>query len=154
MNITIRKAHANDVKALHALMMKGSEQGLLLPRSLYQIQICLRDFFVADRGGDDPVVGCSALAMMGDTMAEVRSLFVSEEMRGQGLGSKLVQACLEEAATFGMTEVFTLTYQTALFGRMGFKELPKESLPHKIWTVCINCPKFPNCDEVAMIRPV
>ena len=154
MTSTLRKAHTGDVKAIHALLMQGAAKGLLLPRSLNQIYTCLRDFHVVDRGGDDPIVGCSALATTWESMAEVRSLFVTEELRGQKLGRKLVEACLDEALTFGVTKVFTLTYQTEFFSRLGFTELPKESLPQKIWTDCIHCPKFPNCDEIAMIRDI
>ena len=153
MSVTLRKAHTGDVKPIHALLMQGADKGLLLPRSLNQIYTCLRDFYVAEQG-DGAIVGCSALAITWESMAEVRSLFVTEALRGQKLGRKLVEACLGEALTFGVTKVFTLTYQTEFFSRLGFTELPKESLPQKIWTDCIHCPKFPNCDEIAMIRDI
>ncbi|MDR3074231.1 MAG: N-acetyltransferase [Deltaproteobacteria bacterium] len=152
--LVLRKAHGNDVSQMCALLMDGAAKGLLLPRSQAQLFAALRDFFVVEDPEAGTIVGCSALAIIWEGMAEVRSLYVLEDYRREGLGRKLVQACLEDAVLFGMTRVFTLTYQTSFFAGLGFAEVPKESLPQKIWTDCIHCPKFPNCDEVAMIRSV
>ena len=150
----LRKALMRDVPGIHALLMEGAAQQALLPRSLNRIYTCLRDFFVLDTGKDTPVIACCALALIWENMAEVRSLFVTEEYRRQGLGLRLVDACLEDAVGVEVTRVFTLTYQTKFFTKLGFTEVAKESLPQKIWTDCIHCPKFPNCDETAMIRQV
>lgn len=147
-----RKAHGKDVPHIEALLAEGAEKGLLLPRSRAQLYAVLRDFFVLDDPETGKVVGCGALAVIWENMAEVRSLYVAETHRRRGLGHILVKACLDEAASFGITRVFTLTYQTEFFAKAGFVETPKEMLPQKIWTDCIHCPKFPNCDEVAMIR--
>ena len=154
MAVLLRKAHSKDVEAMHALLMAGANKGLLLPRSRVQLYTALREFFVMEDEESGAVAGCCALAIVWEGMAEVRSLFVAEEYRRRGLGHILVKACIEEAAAFGITHIFTLTYQTEFFGALGFAEVPKESLPQKIWTDCIHCPKFPNCDEVAMIRDV
>ncbi len=151
-DIQLRKARMADVQGIHALVMEGTAQGLLLPRSLNQIYTKLRDFWVLDHGEGTPVIGCCALAIAWDNMAEVRSLLVAGNARRRGYGSLLVEACLGEARDFGINRVFSLTYQVAFFASLGFKEIPKENLPQKIWTDCIDCPKFPNCDEVAMIR--
>jgi amino-acid N-acetyltransferase len=154
MTIALRRAHTGDVTGIHALLVRGSTAGLLLPRSLHQIFTDLRDFFVLDQGGKNPVVGCCALAITWESMAEVRSLFVAEEMRGLQMGRRLVEACLEDAVLFHISRVFTLTYKTDFFSRLGFEEISKETLPQKIWTDCIHCPKFPNCDETAMSRTI
>jgi len=150
----LRKALMRDVQNIHALLMESARQGLLLPRSLNQIYTCLRDFFVLDAGEGAPLVGCCALALMWENMAEVRSLMVTEAYRRQGLAVRLLNACLEDAAGLGVTNVFALTYQVKFFANAGFMEVAKESLPQKIWTDCIHCPKFPNCDETAMVRPI
>lgn len=139
---------------MHALIMAGAEKGLLLPRTRAQLFTAMRDFFVLADSETGEIAGCCALAIIWEDLAEVRSLYVSDAYRRQGLGHKLVQACMEDAVALGITRVFTLTYQTAFFKNAGFTEVPKESLPQKIWTDCIHCPKFPNCDEVALIRSV
>lgn len=151
-NLTLRKAHSKDIAAMHAMIVAGAEKGLLLPRSRAQLFIAMRDFYVLADDATGEIAGCCALALIWENLAEVRSLYVSDNYRRQGLGHKLVAACIEEAASLGFSQVFTLTYQTDFFRGAGFAEVPKESLPQKIWTDCIHCPKFPNCDEIAMIR--
>ncbi|GFM34146.1 N-acetyltransferase [Desulfovibrio subterraneus] len=146
----IRKARMQDVKAIHKLLMECSGQGLLLPRPLNQLYGHLREFFVVDPDDGSPIVGCCGLAIAWDNLAEVRSLAVDERMRGAGFGRKLVDACLSEAVTLGIYKVFTLTYQDNFFRKMGFVEVTKDTLPQKVWADCINCPKFPECDEIAM----
>lgn len=154
MNMQPRKAHGKDVAQIEALLLDGANKGLLLPRSRSQLFTVLRDFFVLEDPASHKVIGCCALAIIWENMAEVRSLFVAEEYRGQGLGQVLVNACLEEAKALDISRVFTLTYQVKFFAAAGFTEVEKETLPQKIWTDCIHCPKFPNCDEVAMIKDV
>ncbi|CAK7010223.1 MAG: Amino-acid acetyltransferase [Desulfovibrio sp.] len=154
MSLLLRKALGRDVTQIHDLLMAGADKGLLLPRSRGQLFTALRDFFVLEDEEKGVIAGCSALACIWEGMAEVRSLYVHADYRRQGLGARLVTACIEDAVALGFPQVFTLTYQTAFFATLGFNEVPKETLPQKIWTDCIHCPKFPNCDEVAMIRSV
>lgn len=154
MSLVLRKAHGRDISAMHALIMAGAEKGLMLPRTRGSIYTALRDFYVFADEENGTIAGCCALAIIWEELAEIRSLYVAEDYRRQGLGHKLVEACLKEAAAIGIAQVFTLTYQVKFFIEAGFTELPKENLPQKIWTDCINCPKFPNCDEVALIRSV
>lgn len=154
MALELRKPHSRDIPSMHALIVAGAEKGLLLPRTRAQLFTAMRDFFVLADSATGEIAGCCALAVIWEDLAEVRSLYVSDDYRRQGLGHKLVYACMEDAASLGITRVFTLTYQTAFFERAGFTEVPKETLPQKIWTDCIHCPKFPNCDEVALIRSV
>jgi amino-acid N-acetyltransferase len=149
----IRKARVQDVKAIHKLLMTCAGGGLLLPRSYNQLYSHLRDFYVlapVERGHGD-IMGCCALSISWEDLAEVRSLAVDESMQGRGWGRKLVEACLSEAVTLGLFRVFTLTYQVRFFQHLGFAEVNKEVLPQKVWADCLNCPKFPECDEIAML---
>ena len=146
----IRKARMQDVKAIHKLLMSCSNDGLLLPRPLNQLYSHLREFYVVDPDDGTDVVGCCSLAIMWEDLAEVRSLAVAESARKGGLGSKLVEACLSESVTLGIYKVFTLTYQVNFFQKLGFEVVQKDVLPQKVWADCINCPKFPECDETAM----
>ncbi|HOO91233.1 MAG TPA: GNAT family N-acetyltransferase, partial [Syntrophales bacterium] len=101
---------------------------------------------------DDVVVGVCAMHIFWENLAEVRSLYVEEEYRRSGVGRKLVEACISDAITLDLLRIFALTYQTEFFKSIGFEVADKAELPEKIWTDCINCPKYPDfCDEVAMI---
>ena len=95
-----------------------------------------------------------AAAVIWEDLAEIRSLFVREELRGKGYGRVLVEGCLEDARALGIRRLFTLTYKTEFFSKMGFVEVGKDVLPQKIWADCIHCPKFPDCDEIAMQRDI
>lgn len=148
-DLIMRKALVADVKPIHALLMSQAKDGLLLPRPLGDLYRHLREFYVLDRGGE--VMGCCALAIAWDNIAEVRSLVVADALRKQGWGARLVEVCLSEAVALGLSQVFTLTYQDVFFSKLGFKEVAKEVLPNKIWADCIHCPKFPDCDEIAML---
>ena len=148
----IRKAVIRDIKPIHVMLGYWADRGLLLPRSLSELYDHLRDFFVLeDQAQGQPIVGASALGVCWEDLAEIRSLAVAEEHQGKGLGSKLVAACLEEARAIGLKKVFTLSYVPGFFSRLGFKEVEKSILPHKIWADCLKCPKFPDCDETAMM---
>ena len=144
----VRKATLKDVRTLQALIRRWADRDMLLPRSLSDICDNLRDFFVAE--ADGRLVGCGALHITWLDLAEIRSVAVTEEHLRRGVGGAIVSACLEEARGFAVPRVFVLTYLPEFFARFGFREVPKESFPHKIWTVCINCPHYPDCDEVAM----
>jgi amino-acid N-acetyltransferase len=149
---TLRKARIQDVKAVHRLLVDCKEdEGMVLPRSFTQLYSHLRDFFVAVNDEDGQVEGCCALSICWENLAEVRSLVVSREARGQGLGKMLVEACLSEAVALGIYRVFALTDRPLFFARLGFSEVGKDTLPQKVWADCLNCHKFPDCDEVAMV---
>ena len=149
----LRKARITDVKGVHKLLMNTSaDDGLVLPRSYNQLYSHLRDFFViVDDADDEVVLACCALSICWDNLAEVRSLVVAREQRGLGLGRRLVEACVSDALTLGIYRVFALTNTQAFFQKMGFTEVSKDSLPQKVWSDCLNCPRFPDCDEVAML---
>jgi amino-acid N-acetyltransferase len=144
----VRPARMGDIKPIHSLLQQFASKGLLLGRSISSLYDQLRDFVVYDEGG---VRGACALHICWDNLAEIRSLAVAEEMHGKGVGRRLVMACLAEAADLEITQVFTLTYQGGFFRKLHFAPIEKSELPHKIWSDCIQCPKFPDCDEEALI---
>jgi len=136
-----------DVKKIHALLDEHGE-GAVIPRSLAELYEHLRDFYVYTEG--DEVIGVAALHIAWDNLAEVRSLAVSTDQRGKDIGTVLIKACLNESRGLGINTVFVLTYVPKYFERLGFQEVDKAALPHKIWSDCIKCSKFPDCDETAM----
>ena len=120
----------------------------MLARPLSEIYENIRDFVVVRTG--KRIVGCAALHVMWSDLAEIKSVAVDEKMQRQGIGTKLVIACLNDAQELGINTVFCLTYKPKFFDNLGLKEVEKMSLPQKIWTECYRCSKFPNCDETAM----
>ncbi len=146
----IRKARLNDVKEIQRLIKQYSVRGDILPRSLVELYDQLRDFFVYIR--NRKIVGICALHICWEDLGEIRSLAVQEEVRNMGIGVALVKACLKEAKSLGIKRVFALTYRPNFFERLAFKVVDKSILPHKIWTDCLKCVKFPDCDEVAMLK--
>ena len=143
----IRHARIPDVKAIHKLLLGYANEGQLLGRSLADIYDALRDFYVYEENGE--ILGVCALAICWEDLAEVRSLAVMAGQSGRGIGRELVETCLKEARELGLKRVFALTYQPEFFGKLGFSDIEKSELPHKIWTACLNCVKFPDCDELA-----
>lgn len=148
-DVLVRKAIIADVPEMTAIINGYAAQGIMLPRSQHQVYQAIRDFAVAV-DGDGQVVGCGALHIVWADLCEVRSLAVREEWRGRGVGRRIVERLLGEARELGVPRVFALTYQEGFFGGLGFEVVPHETLPHKIWGDCLNCPKYPNCDEIAM----
>ena len=148
----LRKAKIQDVKSIHAILNKYADRALLLPRSLSELYDHLRDFYVIESSEvKGNLLGVCTLSISWEDLGEIRSLAVVEESQKRGLGSKLVEACLSEVVELGLRKVFVLTLIKDFFTSFGFKEAEKSLLPHKIWADCIKCPKFPDCDEIAMI---
>ena len=145
----IRKARMADVKAIQRLVAEYARKGDMLPRSLSDIYENLRDYFVCEDGG--VVIGSAAIHIMWEDLAEVRSLAVQEGSMRRGVGTQLVEACISEAIVLGIARVFALTYKPEFFERLGFHRVDKAELPHKIWTDCLKCAKFPDCDEIALV---
>lgn len=145
----VDKAKISDVSQMHQLINSFADKGEMLPRALSEIYENIRDFFVLRE--NDQVVGCVALHVAWSDLAEIKSLTVIEEKQVQGLGSLLIQACLDEARELGIPTIFCLTYKPAFFEKHGFRQVDKLELPRKVWGECFRCPKFPNCDEVALI---
>lgn len=145
----LRKAQIRDVKEIQKLLSHYANRGIMLSRSLSELYEAIRDFYVFEESGK--LLGTCALHIMWEDLAEIRSVAVAEEVGRQGIGTRLVQACLDEAGALGLKRVFCLTYKPDFFARFGFRIVDKSELPHKVWRDCINCVKFPDCDEIAMI---
>ena len=148
----IRKAKLKDVKAIQTLINQYAESGQMLPRTLNELYDHLRDFHVSEENGS--IIGVCALHVSWDGLAEIRSLAVRPDRVKRGVGSELVHACLSEAGELQVERVFVLTYQDSFFIKLGFSVTDKKELPHKIWTDCLHCVKFPDCDETALITKV
>lgn len=149
MNLSVRKARMNDIRAIHSLLLTSAADGLLLPRSLTELYGHLRDFYVVEH--EENVIGCGALSIIWENMAEVRSLAVEPSLRRKGCGRLLVNECIEETRALGIHRLFALTYQVPFFEALGFSVVEKDVLPQKVWMDCIHCPKFPDCDETAVL---
>ena len=152
----IRNARMGDIKEIYNLLQYFADKDLLLGRSLSSLYDQLKDFSVyVEKDEDDQdqekLVGVCAFHICWDNLAEIRSLAVAEDYQGKGVGQQLVDKALTEADSYGITKVFTLTYQPEFFRKLDFKDIDKAELPHKVWSDCINCSKFPDCNEEALI---
>lgn len=145
----VRKAVLNDVQSIYDIVEAFAKKGVMLHRPAADICDSLRDFFVYEDNG--VILGTCALHICSGDMGEIRSLAVRESHTRKGIGTKLINACLDEARSLGLKKVFALTYKTVFFHKLNFRVINKEILPHKIWGDCIKCVKFPNCDENAVI---
>jgi amino-acid N-acetyltransferase len=145
----LRKAQISDVKEIQKLLMTFASRGDMLSRSLSELYESVRDFYVIEEDGI--LLGTAALHIVWDDLAEVRSVAVLEDSGRKGIGSRLVQACISEAREIGLKRLFCLTYKVEFFAKHGFYLVDKADLPQKVWGDCIKCPKFPDCDENAMM---
>jgi len=143
------KARVSDVSQMQQLINSFADKGEMLARSLSEIYENIRDYFVVRQG--ERVIACVALHVSWSDLAEIKSLAVAEDCQQQGIGDQIVEACLKEAEELGIPTIFCLTYKPAFFEKCGFSQVEKAELPQKVWGECYRCPKFPNCDEVALI---
>jgi len=146
----VDRARVGDANSMHRLISHFADKGEMLPRALSEIYEDIRDYFVVRKRGR--VIACAALHVTWVDLAEIRSLAVDEQEQNQRIGSSLTQACLEDARELGIPRVFCLVRKPAFFEKHGFQLIDKTELPHKVWAECYRCPKFPDCDEVALIR--
>ena len=147
----IRSATIHDVPRIQEIINSHAELGRMLFKSLAQLFEDLRDFAVYE-DEDGRVVGCCALTIIWADLAEVRSLAVDESQRGKGIGRRLVEWTVSEAKRLGIRKIMSLTYEQRFFEKLEFEVVPKESLPLKVWSDCVRCPKRDGCDEIAMVR--
>jgi amino-acid N-acetyltransferase len=147
----VKKAVAADIEGVHKILNFFAQKGLLLPRPLSELYEHLRQYYVLKTGPAGTVQGVCGLGICWKDLAEIQSLAISEPHQGKGFGRQLVAACLEEARLLELNRVFTLTYVPGFFEQFGFTEIDKSCLPHKIWADCLKCPKFPDCDETALM---
>ncbi len=148
MNLT-QKAGIPDIAQIHQLINSYAEKGEMLARPLSELYETTRDLLVVREG--DRVIGCAALHINWSDLAEIRSVAVDKERHGRGVATDLVKACIEEARRMGIPTVFCLTYRPTFFEKLGFSKVDRMELPRKVWTDCYRCPKFPDCDEVALV---
>jgi len=148
----IRPATIHDVPRIQEIINSHAELGRMLFKSLAQLFEALRDFAVYQDPHTGEVAGCCALTIIWADLAEVRSLAVDEAQRGRGIGRKLVEWSVEEARRLGIRKIMSLTYEQRFFEKLSFELVPKESLPLKVWSDCVRCPKRDGCDEIAMVR--
>ena len=139
----IRKARIGDIKQIQDLINSFAKKDLMLPRSLNELYENLRDFWVYEKNNE--IVGCCALHISWENLAEIKALAVQKNYQHRGIGRDLVLACIGEAKALNAKKVFCLTYEDGFFKRLGFKKISHGALPHKIWAECINCPKYPKC---------
>ncbi len=145
----IRPARITDVPQIQHLINSHAELGKMLFKSYAQLYEDLRDFVVFE--SENQVIGCAAVGIIWADMAEVRSLAVHSDKIGQGIGRKLVEACIADARRVGIRKLMSLTYEQQFFAKLGFVVVEKETLPLKVWSDCVRCPKNLNCDEIAMV---
>lgn len=146
----IRKAKIKDIKQIQALINSFAKKDQMLPRSLNELFDNIRDFWVFEQ--NNKIIGCAALHICWQDLAEVKSLAVEKRHQHKGIGRALVDACIEEAKALGAKSIFALTYKPDFFKKFGFRKVKHSDLPHKVWAECINCPKFPNCQEIALLK--
>ena len=145
----LRKARITDVKEIQKLLTHYANRGDMLSRSLSELYEAIRDFYIVEESGR--LLGVSALHIVWDDLAEIRSVAVAEDAGRKGVGTEVVNACISEARELGLKKLFCLTYKPDFFARFGFSVVDKSQLPHKVWGDCIKCVKFPDCDEIAMV---
>lgn len=151
MKIKYQKANLSNIGSMQKLILPEVESGIILSRTKDEVATNIRSYTLAFI--DDELIGFCALHIHTTDLAEIRSLIVKENIRGQKVGEFLVKYCVDEAVDLGVKRVLSLTYRASFFQRMGFVEIPKETLPEeKIWADCIKCKHFPVCNEVSLIK--
>jgi amino-acid N-acetyltransferase len=151
MKIELTKATLSDIQKMQELVTPEVESGIILIRTSDEIATNIRSYVLAKEGSN--LVGFCALHVHAASLAEIRSLVVKEDQRGKGIGERLIAKAMDEGKLLGVQKVLSLTYKQSFFEKLGFVEIPKESLPeHKIWADCIKCKHFPICNEVSLIK--
>lgn len=146
----VRAAAIHDVPEIHQLLELYAAQGNLLPRTMSELYQRLREFFVIDINGR--VAACGALEIFTEDLGEVRSLVVDDAYKGKGFGRLMVERILDEARIIGLQRIMALTYVPDFFHKLGFRTVSKDTLPEKVWGVCVKCYKFNSCDEIAVLK--
>jgi amino-acid N-acetyltransferase len=148
--VICRKATEQDIDTLFRIIQGYAEQGIMLPRSREMLEEQLDSFVVAEL--DDEMVGCGSLTRLGPDLVEIRSLGVTDGLKGQGIGKHLIEFLVEEARNQNIVKVMALTYEVGFFQRNGFTIVPKEVFPEKVWKDCMHCKKRYACDEIAVLK--
>jgi amino-acid N-acetyltransferase len=149
-SLQIRGARLEDVPGIYSLLKHYSDLGVLLPRPESDIFNSLRDFYVVE--DDGRIVACAALLIYTSELGEVRSLAVDAGYKHLGLGNRMVNQLESDADKLGLSKLMALTYVVGFFEKMQFDVVDMSELPEKVWGACINCHKFQNCDEIAVLK--
>lgn len=140
----------SDIHAVLQLINAYAAEGIMLPRTEFEMSENIRDFTVAYSGTQ--LAGCGALHFYTPTSGEVRSLAVNPGIKTQGVGRRIVQSLEQEAHENDLHAIFAFTYVPDFFRKLGFRETERGVLPLKVWKDCLRCPKFQCCDETAVIK--
>ena len=146
----LRKATVEDVKTIQELINFYAKKDQMLPRSLNELYENIRNFFVYEKDGK--ILGCVALHVTWEDLAEIKSLAVLESEQTKNIGTLLVKAVFEDVKKLKIKRIFALTYVPSFFEKFGFRKIDHSELPHKIWSECIRCVKFPDCQEIALVK--
>jgi amino-acid N-acetyltransferase len=145
----VRPAHTEDVHKIVTIISHHASQGLMLPRSTGALTNALDAYVVADAGGK--IVGCGGLERYTHDSAEIYGLATAPEGSPAGTGKAIVKALIARARKESIGKVFAMTLAPGFFSRMGFRTVPHSDLPLKVWRDCVACPKYGNCNEIAMV---
>lgn len=146
----VRKATMSDIHALLKLINSYAADGIMLPRTEFEMSENIRDFSVAYQGSQ--LIGCGALHFYTPTSGEVRSLAVDPSLKAHGVGRLITETLEAEAVDNHLHAIFAFTYVPEFFQKMGFQQVERGELPLKVWKDCLRCPKFQCCDEIAMVK--
>jgi amino-acid N-acetyltransferase len=149
-DVQVRKASMRDIPHILDLINAYAAEGIMLPRTEFELSENIRDFTCAWDGAQ--LLGCAALHFYGPHSAEVRSLAVRPQVKKLGVGRKLVEALEAEAHEQDLACIFAFTYVPGFFERLGFREVERGELPLKVWKDCLRCRKFQSCDEIAVLK--
>lgn len=153
MNLSFEKPTLSQIPEMQQVVLKEIQNGIILNRSNDEVATNIRSYTIVRFEGN--IIGFCALHIHSMNLAEIRSLVISEEYRGQSIGQQLIDVVLKEAKALNVAQVLTLTYKQSFFEKLGFRVIEKESIPeHKIWADCIKCKHFPRCDEISLIKDV
>lgn len=148
----IRQAKVSDVKDMHLLVKGHAQKGELLPRPLSNLYEKITDFIVVEE--KDKIIACGALHVSWEDLAEIRTLIVTKKYQKKGIGAKIVHKLERRADKLGIKKVFALSFKPKFFQKIGYTEINRDILPHKVWSDCIKCPMFPDCGETALMKTI
>jgi len=149
MELTIQAATLADMDRVHGLITPYADRNDMLHRPLSELYENVRDFYVVKEAAD--VIACGSVHVVWNDLAEIKAVAVREEYQSQGWGKRMIAHCMDSARDMGIATVFVLTHKTTYYDQLGFKEIDVTNLPRKVWGECLRCPKFPNCNEIAMV---
>lgn len=148
--LSARKATLRDIPALLQLINYYAAEGIMLPRTEFEISENIRDFTVTYSAFE--LLGCGALHFYTPMFGEIRSLAVAPKARKQGVGVFLTRALEKDAINNDLQAIFAFTYVPDFFCKLGFQQVDRGLLPLKVWKDCLSCPKFRCCDEIAVLK--